>query len=196
MAEAFAGAGDELVDRLVRLEGGPALGVAPCVPRPQPVEPHVRSPLFEQPLDRGLDRPLDRLMEAEGVVGRVVEAILLEVRVVAKVLEPGVLRHLLAKVVHAVEEACQRVALLDEWLEHRAKRALPNAPVVVLEEWKHLLRSLFDAVPVDGHRADHLPPAGAKPGELAAEPDLRLPDSLPLLADPPHRAFHPPPTAP
>ena len=151
----------------------------------------MRTPPLEQSVDGRLDRHLDSLVKPEAVIGRVVEAVLLAVRIVAKVVEARVLRDLLAKVVHAVEEVGQRVALLDVGLEHRAKGALADAPVVALQVGNHLGRRLLFAVPVDGHGADRLRPAGGELGQLGEQRYVGFAEKLHLVAEAPHHGLEP-----
>src|SRR3979409_938382 len=96
--------------------GPPSEGVACAVPRSQAVDLHLLATSIIDALDGREYRFLHRLMEARAVVRRVGESILLLVRVVAGVVEARVLCGLLAKVVHAVEDARDHVALLDIWL--------------------------------------------------------------------------------
>src|SRR2546422_4697388 len=77
----------------------------------------MRAPALVQTPDRGQHCRLDRFVKSKTVVGRVVKSIFLAMRVVAEVVESRVRRDPLTQVVHAVEEAGQRVALLDVRLE-------------------------------------------------------------------------------
>src|SRR2546428_7717365 len=91
----------------------------------------MRAPALVQTPDRGQHCRLDRFVKAKTVVGSVVESIFLAMRVVAEVVESRVRRDPLTQVVHAVEEAGQRVALLDVRLEQLSGRAPAHRAGVV-----------------------------------------------------------------
>src|SRR2546425_9308370 len=107
----------------------------------------MRAPALVQAPDRGQHCRLDRFVKSKTVVGRVVESIFLAMRVVAEVVESRVRRDPLTQVVHAVEEAGQRVAPLRLTLLQLSGTALPPRTGVVLPGPRPLRRRLFLARP-------------------------------------------------
>ena len=181
-----SGVGDEVVDPLVRLQGRAALGVDPQVPRPQPVQAQVLALAIQQSPGHGQDRLLDGLVEPEAVLGRVVETVLLAVRVIAEVSKARVPGDLLPQVVHPVEQTRDGVAPLDVGLELVAERALAHRAVVDLQVRPHLLGRLLRAVPVDGHRPDHLGPLGRQLRQLREQRHVGFAEQFHLVAEAPH----------
>src|ERR1700738_3479295 len=95
--------GDALFDELLRgfkgPEWWPALSIGPDIPGPEGLQAHLLTPSLEDPSRGRHHLLLDRRMEGIAILRRVVEAVLLDVGVVAKVLEAGVASYLLT---HAV----------------------------------------------------------------------------------------------
>src|SRR2546427_4329566 len=120
-------------------------------------------------------------MKAHAVLWRVIEAVLFAVGEVAIVWEAGVLGDALAKVVHAVEDSGQNVALLDIGLRSQPESALADVAIVDLEEWQELRGRLLLAFPDDRHRAIDLVPLGRQLGELREKWDVGLVEEIHLV---------------
>ena len=186
VGEDVAGVANEVAHVGVRPQRCPSFGIDQLVPRPELIHAQVGAPTLLQAFDGGQHRLLHGFVKAKAVVRRVVESVFLEVRVVAVVLMTGVLGDGLAQVVHAVEEVRQGVALLDVRLVHPAKCAFAHLPVVVLQERRHPRGRHLLAIPVHGHRADHLRPFGRKLRELGLERHVGRAEELHLVAKPLH----------
>ena len=85
--EDLARAGDEISHVAIGLEWCSALRIHPQVPRLEPLHAKMLATHLEQPFDGGYDGLLYRLVKAKAVVGRVVEAVLLAMHVIAIVVE-------------------------------------------------------------------------------------------------------------
>src|SRR5258708_32013645 len=99
------------------------------VRRPRGLEAHWAPPPLHQPPNRGKHGGLDRLVKSQAVVRRVVEPIFLAMGVVTEVVEVRISGHLLAQVVHAIEDACELVAQLAVRLRPMPESLFPQSSV-------------------------------------------------------------------
>ncbi len=120
-------------------------------------------------------------MESHAVGWGVVEAVLLAMDVVAVVVEARILRHLLAQVVHLVEQSGQRVAVLDVRLGSCPKGAFANFAIVAFEVGEELRGGSLLALPLDREGAVGLGPLGRQPSELALERHVLFSEKLDLV---------------
>ena len=158
VGENAGGAIDVRAHVLERLEGRPPGRVHSQVPRTQRLDAHPPAPSFVDAVDRRKHRLFNRDVKSHAVLWRVVEAVLIAMREVAKVGEACVRGDLLPEVIHTIEDAREHVTLLDEGLRAKLESALAYLAVDGLEEGQQLRGRLFFAFPRHRHRAVDLDP--------------------------------------
>jgi len=189
VAENISGAIDESPYVSEGLEGRTALRVRGDIPRPQRVKAHPAAPPLHQPSNRWKHSGLNRLVKAHAVVSCVVKAILLAMGVVAEVVEVRISSHLLAQVVHVVEDARELIPQLDVRLGSVLERALAHCSVVRLEKGAKLSGSFFLALPFHRHRTVDLRPFGLELRQLGEKGHVGLGEQLHLVLESLNRRF-------
>src|ERR1700704_180789 len=115
-------------------------------------------------------------MEGIAILRRVVEAVLLDMGVIAKVLEAGVASYLLTHAVLLGEEGRQLVARIDVRPAVQPPGPLAHAAIRVLHEGTEWGKRDLLAVPFGGHGGGALLVFGPKPLDLRIERDVLLPE--------------------
>ncbi len=120
------------------------------VPWSERVDAQRLGALGVESLVEGHDRALDRVVEREAVLGRVVEAVHAGEGVPDVVVVAGVAGELVALGDHLVVEAVELLAVLQAALADGAPRGLAAGAVGIFEEPRHLGHGALLALEVDG----------------------------------------------